>query len=236
MASSSSAASRGTSTAPIPPVTVARILAGQVSWQHSPMSSSAALSPPGCGTGSQRHGPRWPETTRRRATQTFLSPTTPGSGDRQLRQLWHRLRLATIRQLWAAYQRGRRQPDEAAITPWSIAARILSSCRKALLADWRLATVNVRGCLLHPWGTGLATQCRWPRPPLAVFVPLTPWVYLGRTVRSCASLPVEYCTGEPERPRELTEGHPAQGLRMSVAFLWFHRCCNLTSSYTSPLG
>lgn len=63
---------------------------------------------------------------------------------RQLGQLWHRLRLATICQLWAAYQRGRHQPDAAAITPGAVAARILSSCRKALLADWRLATVNVR--------------------------------------------------------------------------------------------
>ncbi|KAK9918450.1 hypothetical protein WJX75_004175 [Coccomyxa subellipsoidea] len=62
---------------------------------------------------------------------------------RQLRQLWHRLRLAAICQLWAAYQRGRHQPDAAAITPGAVAARILSSCRKALLADWRLATVNV---------------------------------------------------------------------------------------------
>jgi hypothetical protein len=42
---------------PIPPVTVARIRAVQVSWPHSPMSSSAALSPPGCTTSSQRHGP-----------------------------------------------------------------------------------------------------------------------------------------------------------------------------------
>ena len=63
---------------------------------------------------------------------------------RQLRQLWDRLRLATICQLWAAYQRGRHQPDAAAITPGAVAARILSSCKKALLADWRLATVNVR--------------------------------------------------------------------------------------------
>ena len=63
---------------------------------------------------------------------------------RQLRQLWHRLRLAAICQLWAAYQRGRHQPDAAAITPGAVAARILSSCRKALLADWRLATVSVR--------------------------------------------------------------------------------------------
>ncbi|EIE19449.1 hypothetical protein COCSUDRAFT_58732 [Coccomyxa subellipsoidea C-169] len=35
-------------------------------------------------------------------------------------------------------------PDAAAITPGAVAARILSSCKKALLADWRLATVNVR--------------------------------------------------------------------------------------------
>ena len=36
------------------------------------------------------------------------------------------------------------QLDAAAITPGAVAARILSSCKKALLADWRLATVNVR--------------------------------------------------------------------------------------------
>ena len=57
--------------------------------------------------------------------------------------LWQRLRLATLCQLWAAYQRGRHQPDAAA-TAGALAARILSSCRKALLADWRLVTVDIR--------------------------------------------------------------------------------------------
>src|SRR5665811_60182 len=75
-----------------------------------------------------------------------------------------------------------------------------------------------RGCLLHPWGTGLATQCRWPRPPPDVLAPLTPWVSHGRKDPSCAPLPLEYRTGEPERRRQLTEDHPAQGSRMSVAF------------------
>ena len=49
---------------------------------------------------------------------------------RQLRPLWQLLRLATICQLWAAYQRGRHQPD-AHTSPGQLAARILSSCRKA---------------------------------------------------------------------------------------------------------
>ncbi|CAL8461716.1 g1247 [Coccomyxa elongata] len=61
----------------------------------------------------------------------------------QLRPLWHSLRLATIYQLWAAYQRARHQPD-AAQSAGAVAARILSSSRKALLGDWRLATVTIR--------------------------------------------------------------------------------------------
>lgn len=63
---------------------------------------------------------------------------------RPLMPLWHRLRLAAICQLWAAYQRGRHQSEAAAITPGAVAARILSSCRKALLADWRLTAANIR--------------------------------------------------------------------------------------------
>jgi len=61
----------------------------------------------------------------------------------KLRPLWHSLRLATIYQLWAAYQRARNQPD-AAQSAGAVAARILSSSRKALLGDWRLATVTIR--------------------------------------------------------------------------------------------
>lgn len=61
----------------------------------------------------------------------------------QLGPLWHRLRLATICQLWAAYQHARHQPD-AAQSAGAVAARIISSSRKAILGDWRLATINVR--------------------------------------------------------------------------------------------
>ncbi|CAL8467208.1 g6760 [Coccomyxa elongata] len=61
----------------------------------------------------------------------------------QLWPLWHSLRLATIYQLLAAYQRARHQPD-AAQSAGAVAARILSSSRKALLGDWRLATVTIR--------------------------------------------------------------------------------------------
>ncbi|BDA41566.1 hypothetical protein COCOBI_02-3470 [Coccomyxa sp. Obi] len=61
----------------------------------------------------------------------------------QLTPLWHRLRLATICQLWASYQRARHQTG-AAESAGVVAARLLSSCRKAILGDWRLATVNVR--------------------------------------------------------------------------------------------
>ncbi|BDA40487.1 hypothetical protein COCOBI_01-1400 [Coccomyxa sp. Obi] len=61
----------------------------------------------------------------------------------RLTPLWHRLRLATICQLWASYQRTRHQTG-AAESAGVVAARLLSSCRKAILGDWRLATVNVR--------------------------------------------------------------------------------------------
>ncbi len=61
----------------------------------------------------------------------------------QLRPPWHRLRLATISQLWAAYQRARHQPDTAQ-SAGAVAARILASCRKALLGDWRPAAVTIR--------------------------------------------------------------------------------------------
>ncbi|BDA46019.1 hypothetical protein COCOBI_08-1110 [Coccomyxa sp. Obi] len=61
----------------------------------------------------------------------------------QLTPLWHRMRLATICQLWASYQRARHQTG-AAESAGVVAARLLSSCRKAILSDWRLATVNVR--------------------------------------------------------------------------------------------
>ena len=61
----------------------------------------------------------------------------------QLRPLWHSLRLATICQLWAAYQRACHQPD-ATQSAGAVTARVLASCRKALLGDWRLATVNIR--------------------------------------------------------------------------------------------
>ncbi|CAL8465444.1 g4980 [Coccomyxa elongata] len=43
----------------------------------------------------------------------------------------------------AAYQRARHQPG-AAQSAGAVAARILSSSRKALLGDWRLATVTIR--------------------------------------------------------------------------------------------
>ncbi|BDA47097.1 hypothetical protein COCOBI_09-5520 [Coccomyxa sp. Obi] len=59
----------------------------------------------------------------------------------QLTPLWHRLRLATICQLWASYQRARHQTG-AAESAGVVAARLLSSCRKVILGDWRLATVN----------------------------------------------------------------------------------------------
>lgn len=65
------------------------------------------------------------------------------SPPRQLMPLWTRLRLATICQLWTAYQHARHQPD-AVVAAASITARIVSSCRKAILADWRLATVSIR--------------------------------------------------------------------------------------------
>ncbi|BDA49659.1 hypothetical protein COCOBI_14-2790 [Coccomyxa sp. Obi] len=61
----------------------------------------------------------------------------------QLTPLWHRLRLAATCQLWASYQRARHQTG-AAESAGVVAARLLSSCRKAILGDWRLATVNVR--------------------------------------------------------------------------------------------
>ncbi|BDA50463.1 hypothetical protein COCOBI_16-1390 [Coccomyxa sp. Obi] len=61
----------------------------------------------------------------------------------QLTPLWHRLRLATICQLWASKQRARHQTG-AAESAGVVSARLLSSCRKAILGDWRLATVNVR--------------------------------------------------------------------------------------------
>ncbi|CAL8466112.1 g5648 [Coccomyxa elongata] len=61
----------------------------------------------------------------------------------QLRPLWYHLRLATIYQVWAAYQRARHQPD-AAQSAGVVAARVLSSCRKALLGDWQPATVTIR--------------------------------------------------------------------------------------------
>ncbi|BDA42544.1 hypothetical protein COCOBI_03-4340 [Coccomyxa sp. Obi] len=41
------------------------------------------------------------------------------------------------------YQRARHQTG-AAESAGVVAARLLSSCRKAILGDWRLATVNVR--------------------------------------------------------------------------------------------
>ena len=71
------------------------------------------------------------------------------------RPLWHRLRLATIYQLWAAYQRARHQPD-AEQSVGAVAARVLSSCRKALLGDWRLATVTIRQTagVLNDWLRG----------------------------------------------------------------------------------
>ena len=73
----------------------------------------------------------------------------------QLGPLWHRMRLVTICQLWAAYQRARHQQDTAE-TAGVVAARILSSCRKAILGDWRLATVNVRTAsgVLSDWLRG----------------------------------------------------------------------------------
>ena len=49
----------------------------------------------------------------------------------QLRPLWHRFRLSTISQLWAAYQRMRHQPD-AKPSAGGVAARVLSSCRTTL--------------------------------------------------------------------------------------------------------
>ncbi|BDA47098.1 Transposon TX1 uncharacterized 149 kDa protein [Coccomyxa sp. Obi] len=61
----------------------------------------------------------------------------------QLTPLWHRLQLATICQLWANFQRARHQTG-AAESMGVVAARLLSYCRKAILDDWRLATVNVR--------------------------------------------------------------------------------------------
>ena len=82
----------------------------------------------------------------------------------------------------------------------------------------RACPARPQRCLLHPWGTGLATQCRWLAPPPDVTAPLTPWVSLGRPETSCAPLPVEYSTGVPERRCQHTEDHPAQGSRMSVAF------------------
>ena len=63
-------------------------------------------------------------------------------GGSQLGPLWHHLRLATICQLWAAYQRARHHQDRAE-SAGPVAARILSSCRKAILGDWRLATVSI---------------------------------------------------------------------------------------------
>ncbi|CAL8464450.1 g3996 [Coccomyxa elongata] len=73
----------------------------------------------------------------------------------QLRPLWHRLRLATIYQLWAAYHRARHQPD-AAQSAGAVAARVLSSCRKALLGEWRLSTVTIRqtAVVLSDWLRG----------------------------------------------------------------------------------
>ena len=56
---------------------------------------------------------------------------------------WHRLLLATICQLWAAYQHARHQPDASQSAGASV-GQVLSSCRKALLGDWRLATVTIR--------------------------------------------------------------------------------------------
>lgn len=58
----------------------------------------------------------------------------------------------------------------------------------------RACPARPQRCLLHPWGTGLATQCRWLAPPPDVSAPLTPWVSLGRPETSCAPLPVEYST------------------------------------------
>lgn len=73
----------------------------------------------------------------------------------QLGPLWHRLRLATICQLWASYQRARHQQGTVE-SAGVVAARILSSCRKAILGDWRLATVTVRTAsgVLSDWLRG----------------------------------------------------------------------------------
>ena len=77
----------------------------------------------------------------------------------QLRPLWHRFRLSTISQLWAAYQRMRHQPD-AEPSAGAVAARVLSSCRTALLGDWRLATVTIRHTagVLSDWLRGRDPQ------------------------------------------------------------------------------
>ncbi|BDA47361.1 hypothetical protein COCOBI_10-2080 [Coccomyxa sp. Obi] len=77
----------------------------------------------------------------------------------QLAPLWHRMRLVTICQLWATYQRARHQQGTPG-TAGVVAARILSSCRKAILGDWRLATVNVRTAsgVLSDWLRGRDPQ------------------------------------------------------------------------------
>ena len=106
MASSSSAASRGTSTSPIPPV----------SW---PLTHVFISCPLAAGVWDW-FAATWAAVTGddappRSADLLLADDTRIWGPPRQLRQLWHRLRLATICQLWAAYQRSRRQPDAAAI-------------------------------------------------------------------------------------------------------------------------
>ena len=108
------------------------------------------------------------EAAQPRSADLLLADDTRAWGPRrQRRSLWHRLRLAIICQLWTAYQRPRHQP---AVSAGVVAARILSTCRKALLADWRLATANIRlsaGVLSdwlrgrNPTLTGQEFTARW---------------------------------------------------------------------------
>ncbi|CAL8465738.1 g5274 [Coccomyxa elongata] len=110
--------------------------------------AAASMRPPiwADSTDDQRSGLRAiEEGTRRLAAQTFSWRTTsghggqlPSSGPSGTACGWP---LSTS--FWAAYQRARHQPD-AAQSAGAVAARILSSSRKALLGDWRLATVTIR--------------------------------------------------------------------------------------------
>ncbi|CAL8466117.1 g5653 [Coccomyxa elongata] len=91
------------------------------------------------------------ERTRRLAAQTFSWRTTSGHGG-QLPSSGLSGTACDWPPSTSSGQPTRHQPD-AAQSAGAVAARILSSSRKALLGDWRLATVTIRqtASVLSDW-------------------------------------------------------------------------------------